>query len=161
MLDDKEIIKKEVKPLTNNNEKNNLKKKIELIRKKRTPLTAQKRFPVCEEDPNYVHRWVNDTEGNIYRFQKSGWEHIDIEGKEITESNNFQDPVWRQSAFSTKVGGGITAYKMRIPKEIYDGDQERKFKESMDYERQLKVKELNEGYKIKSEIKADFGKLTE
>jgi hypothetical protein len=161
MLDNKEIGSKKSKLLTNNDEKNSLKKKIELIRRNRTPLTVQKRLASFDRDPEYMYRWVNDTEGNIHRFKKAGWEHVDVQGKELEVNHDFQDASWRQSALSQKVGGGITAYVMRIPKEIYREDQERKFKDSMDYERQLKVKELNEGYKIKSEIKADFGKLTE
>jgi hypothetical protein len=164
MLDNTEA-KKDTKPLTNKAEKstikNELKKKVELIRKRRTPLVAQKRLISFHQEPDYNYRWVNDTEGNIHRYQKAGWEHVDTKGKELEVDQSFQDASWRQSALSQKVGGGITAYVMRIPKEIYDEDQERKFKDSMDYERQLKLKELNEGYKIKGTITGDFGKLTD
>jgi hypothetical protein len=165
MLDNAKVLAKDDKPLTNNivkpTIKSELKKKVELIRKKRTPLVAQKRLINFPKDSEYTYRWVNDTEGNIHRYQKAGWEHVDTKGKELEVDQSFQDASWRQSALSQKVGGGITAYVMRIPKEIYDEDQERKFKDSMDYERQLKLKELNEGYKIKGNVKADFGKLTE
>jgi hypothetical protein len=164
MLDNTEA-KKDTKPLTSKGEKptikSELKKKVELIRKKRTPLVAQKRLISFPKDSEYNYRWVNDTEGNIHRFQKAGWEHVDAKGKELEVDQNFQDASWRQSALSQKVGGGITAYVMRIPKEIYDEDQENKLKSSMDYERQLKLKELNDKHSIKGSVKADFGKLTE
>lgn len=149
----------ESKLLTNNDERITLKKKIELIRKTRTPLSVQSRYPMCEEDPDYVYHWFNDTEGNLDRGKKAGWEFIDTKGKEIVENQNFQDASWRQSALSTKVGGGITAYKMRIPKEIYEEDQRVKFKNSIDYEAQLKIKELNERFNIKTDVKIGFGKL--
>lgn len=161
----KEVAKPVTKSLTNKVEKPmikvDLKKKIELIRKKRTPLTAQKRLLSFKQEPDYQYRWVNDTEGNIARYQKAGWEHVDAKGQELATNQDFQDASWRQSALSQKVGQGITAYVMRIPKEIYDEDQDRKFKSSMDYERQLKLKELNEKYNIKGSVKADFGKLSE
>jgi len=153
-------IENKEKKLTTDGNVGKLKRKVELIRKNRAPLEMQRRLTSFPKDPDYMYRWVNDVENNIYRFHKAGWEHVDIEGKELVVDKDFQDASWKQSALSQKVGGGITAYVMRIPREIYIEDQERKYKAAGDYEQQLKVQELSDRYKIKKEeLSVKFGQI--
>jgi hypothetical protein len=78
---------------------------------------------------NFMYRWVNDIEGRLASFIAGWWEFVDQNG----------NPVGTQSAgtsskFSKGVGRSVTAYLMRIPKEFWLEDQDRK-------ERELKERE--------------------
>jgi len=78
---------------------------------------------------NFMYRWVNDSEGRLAAFLAGWWEFVDQNG----------NPVGTQSAgtsskFAKGVGRGVTSYLMRIPKEFWLEDQERK-------ERDLKERE--------------------
>jgi hypothetical protein len=93
-----------------------------------------------------MYRWVNDTEGRLAAFLAGWWEFVDQNG----------NPVGTQSAgtsskFSKGVGRGTVSYLMRIPKEFWLEDQERK-------ERELKEREAVSIAAAKRN--ADYGTLT-
>lgn len=96
-------------------------------RRERIPITEQKRIMnIPNKDESYVYRLVNDVEDNLYRFLKGGYEIVDKDGEDLSIDGRLQDPSWRQSAASQSVGGGITAYLVRIPREWYNEDQQKK-----------------------------------
>jgi hypothetical protein len=80
------------------------------------------------DQENFMYRWVNDTEGRISMFVDGGWEFVDGTGKQVGDGGVDSTEV-RNSALSKGMGGGVVAYLMRIPKELWLEDQARKEKE--------------------------------
>ena len=82
---------------------------------------------ITNKDPNYSYRYVNDVPGRIQRFLNGGWEfHVDPEsevGQRTVDSGS------RLGSALTRQSGGITQVAMRIPKEWFDEDQQRKWDE--------------------------------
>lgn len=96
-------------------------------RRERVPIIEQKRvMSIPNKDESYMYRLVNDVEDNVNRFLKGGYEIVDKNGFDLSIDGRLQDSSWRHSAASQSVGGGITAYLMRIPKEWYIEDQQKK-----------------------------------
>ena len=74
-----------------------------------------------DKDPNFVYRWVNDSKGNINRYLEGGYELVN-DDLEIGD-DNIDRPTNLASVVSKGVGGGITAYLMRIKREWYEEDR--------------------------------------
>lgn len=140
-----------------NLDKNGSLKKTRLVREKREriPLNEQRRIIGIEKDPNYVYRLVNDTDRRVESFILAGYEIIDKDGNEIPVDKRMQDPSWRHSALSQPVGGGVTGYMMRIPREWWEEDQAKKH-EKADQKEKDKNFTLNLS---KEESKNFYGKV--
>ena len=100
---------------------------------------------------NFMYRWVNDKEDRIAMFLQGGWSLVDKDGKKVGDGGVDTSTV-TSSALSKGMGGGVTAFLMRIPLELWKQDQDRKEKE--------------ENAALEAEIKrnaqkaADYGKLS-
>ena len=111
--------------------------------RKRIPLGEQHRLASVDRPVGYVDRWINDVDGRVFKARKAGYEFIDREGSIIKEKDErFQDPEWQNSAMSQPVGGGITAYLMRVKKEFYDEDQAEKQTKIDAQENQMRKKNI-------------------
>jgi hypothetical protein len=65
------------------------------------------------ERPGFKRRYFNDIPGRIDRAKNAGYAHVmDAQGKPISTTVGV-----------AKEGGGLTAYLMEIPSELYDADQ--------------------------------------
>lgn len=87
----------------------------------RTPLGARNRLTFKGLDPAFNYRVINDQDDRLARAQEAGYEFVE-------SSEKLGDPRVAEasaigSAVSKPVGGGVTGYLMRIPKEFYDEDQ--------------------------------------
>lgn len=124
--------------------------------------TRPKRKPVYEanrnkitvtnlDQKNFMYRWVNDVENRIAMFLEGGWTLVDKNGKEVGSSDVESSNVVG-SALSRGMGGGVTAYLMRIPMELWLEDQERKERED--------IASLEAEMRRNAEKASDYGKLT-
>ena len=85
------------------------------------PNPARKRVPFgtpqlkldYEQRPGFHRRYFNDVPGRIQRAQNAGYSHVkNHEGNNVTATVGV-----------AKEGGGLMAYLMEIPKELFDEDQ--------------------------------------
>lgn len=120
-----------------------------------------KRIPVYEgnrnkivvanlDHQNYQYRWVNDTENRIAMFKQGGWEMVDKAGKAVGDGGVDSSNVVG-SALSRGMGGGVTAYLMRIPKELWLEDQARKERED--------IAPLEAEMRRNAKATADYGRI--
>lgn len=79
-------------------------------------------------DPeNFYYRWVNDSEDRLHIFKNAGYEFVDK--KEIKSSGDptVDSSLGTDSRIRKGVGGGMTAYLMKLPLEFkkeYDAEKE-------------------------------------
>ena len=94
-------------------------------RAKRTPVSGGRDIlAVRDQDPNYVYRWVNDTDGRLEKFKAAGYEAVTADVEVGTKSVDRNSKLG--SVITKSVGGKLTAVLMRIPKEWYVEDQKAK-----------------------------------
>lgn len=92
----------------------------------RTPVSGPRNIlTVLGKDPNYVYRWVNDTDAGmrLERFKEAGWEIVNKNSDVKVGDKVVDKGTVVGSAFTRYVGQGSQAVLMRIPKEWYDEDQ--------------------------------------
>lgn len=129
--------------------RNELKSKV---RPDRIPVYEANRNKITVtglDHENFQYRWVNDTEGRIDMFLNAQWEFVAKEGQKVGDGG-VDSSARTSSAISKGMGGGVVAYLMRIPKDIWLMDQERKEKED--------IAALEADMKRKA-AGADYGKL--
>lgn len=98
---------------------------------------AKSKINVKNKDPNFEYRIVNDVdEGQrVKQFQELGWV-IDTDTK---VGDKKVDKVSSEGSLKQiSVGQGVKAFVMKIPKEIYNMDQELKEEEIKQTETGLK-----------------------
>jgi hypothetical protein len=77
-----------------------------------------------DKDPNYEYRFINDKDDRIPQAQEAGWEFVASKDKKIPVGDPKAGKDTQVGTPVTKaVGGGVTAYLMRIHKDWYDEDQ--------------------------------------
>jgi len=119
-----------------------------------------KRIPVAEanrdklhvaglDHDNYIYRWVNDVPGRLDAFIQGWWEFVDQTGKPVGDGGIDQSAS-TSSKFSKGVGTGQLAYLMRIPKEFWLEDQDKK---------EAKLKAFEADNARSARLNADYGKL--
>lgn len=104
-------------------------KHAEDSRPKRVPLHEQRRnrLTILDRDPAYMYRIVNDTENRVASLKLAGYEIVE-KVHEIGDPNVIDNNTTLGSGTRVSVGGGIQGVLMRIPKELYEEDQEAKQK---------------------------------
>lgn len=95
--------------------------KTKAKRPTRTPLGARNRLTFKNLDPNFNYRVINDQDDRLARAQEAGYEFV--ESSEKLGDPRAAEGTTLGSAVAKPVGGGVTGYLMRIPKEFYDEDQ--------------------------------------
>lgn len=121
-------------------------------RTRRTPLEAQSRDRLTVrglDEENYVYRWVNDTADRILKLQDRGYDFVNSKGKVVGDMT-IDSAKLDSSIVSQRMGGGITAYLMAIPKEFYEEDQAYKRKQ---------LKEAEEAMFSTDKEKGTYGKI--
>ena len=102
-------------------------------KRERVPFGANRqRLAVKEQDPNFVYRWVNDTEDRLERAEAGGY--VFCSKTEFTaklgDGQIHQENSDLNSRVSKVVSKGtdspIRAYLMKIKKTWYDKDQKAK-----------------------------------
>lgn len=132
------ILEKDIKPIPK--------------RPRRTPLEAAERNRLVVnglDEENYTYRWVNDTGERILQLKDRGYEFVNSRGK-IVGDMTIDSAKLDSSIVSQRMGGGITAYLMAIPKEYYEEDQAYKRK---------RLKETEEALFSTDKEKGNYGKI--
>lgn len=136
-----------------------------MSRETRASQSREHRVPVAESrntltvsnlDPNFYYRWVNDRDNNIARYLKAGYVFVDKEGKEAGDPT-VETSRGTDSRLRKGVGGGITAYLMRLPKELWQEDQARKEADLRETERAMRQLQKHTGHEHSQA--ADYGDL--
>lgn len=96
-------------------------------RKTRTPIEgiSRSRLRVTGKDAKFEYFIANDIDNRIEVMQEAGWEVVTDPGVKIGD-RRISAVSSEGSAKTVSVGGGVTGVLMRIPKEWYDEDRERK-----------------------------------
>lgn len=104
---------------------------------------------VSGKDPNFEYRIVNDTGDRIALFEEAGYELV-TDSKIKVGDRRLANPTKEGSPVKVSVGGGQQAFLMRIPKEFYAEDQEKK---------NAYVDEQEKGMIREAKANSDYGKL--
>lgn len=102
------------------------------------------------KDPNYVYRIVNDSGDRINQMKEIGYEIVTDKGVKVGD-RRVANPTQEGAPVKVSVGGGLSAYVMRIPKEFYQEDQDAKMRH---------IAELESSMKKEARDSADYGKIT-
>lgn len=116
-------------------------------RRERTPLGGFKsRMSFKDQDPNYSYRYINDEEGRLQQALEGDYEFVHSEKSagdaEVGRDQSVDSRVSVQAG-TTKDGGAMRSYLMKIPKKFYDEDQAAK--ESKLKEGESAIKHGNKG----------------
>ena len=104
----------------------------------RIPMFKRDRISFGNMDPNYQYRVFNDKDDRIQAALQAGYEFVES-AQEIGERDAL-DSSKLGAHVSKPVGGGVTGYLMRIPKEYYEADQKEKQKQIDELEASTKPK---------------------
>lgn len=104
---------------------------------------------VSGKDPEFEYRIVNDTGDRIQQMQGIGYELVQDAGVTVGD-RRVANPTKEGSPVKVSVGGGTQAYLMRIKKEWYNEDQEKK---------QAYVRETEKGIIREAKKNADYGDI--
>lgn len=116
-------------------------------RTRRTPVGKRNVLTVTGKDPNYVYRIVNDSGDRIEQFKEAGYEIVEASEVRVGDRRvNQATPEGSKAQVS--VGQGQKAMVMRIHKDWYEEDQDKKMQD---------VRQLEESLKKPS---GDYGKIS-
>jgi hypothetical protein len=91
-------------------------------RVRRSPLTRKGKLTVRGQDPNFVYRFVNDTDDRIADFVDQGYEAVPDDSVQVGDKRvNSASSVG--SAKRVPVGRGFHAILMRKRRDWYDEDR--------------------------------------
>jgi len=123
-----------------------MRKAIETIRPRRTPIGQRQRLSVNKQEAGYVYRIVNDLDNRVPKMLEAGYEIVtdaEVGDKRV----DVASPIG--SSFS--VGQGVSAVVMRQKREWYDEDQATK---------QMQVDQIEGTMKADVRQAADYGSIT-
>lgn len=107
-------------------------------RVKRVPVGQRNVLTVKGKDENFEYRIVNNEADRIEMFKDAGYEiekaaNVRIGDKRVNDSSPSG------SLAEVSVGGGSKAYLMKIPKELYQEDQQAKLAKIRQLEQSMKT----------------------
>ena len=94
------------------------------------------------KDPNYVYRIVNDSGDRINQMKEIGYEIVTDKGVKVGD-RRVANPTQEGAPVKVSVGGGLSAYVMRIPKEFYQEDQDAKMRHIAELESSMKKEAIS------------------
>ena len=106
-------------------------------RVKRIPVGQRNVLTVHGKDPAYEYRVVNDTGDRIAQFEDAGYVIEDASNVRVGDKRvNNSTPEGTKAQVS--VGNGDKAFVMKIPKELYQEDQDAKMERIKQLENTIK-----------------------
>ena len=111
----------------------------------RVPVSQRNILTVKGKDPAYEYRVVNDVDDRIAQFLEGGYELVDKASTGVGDSRVSQGTAVG-SKQELSVGQGVKAKIMRIKKEWFQEDQNRKQKFVDQQEASIKEKALDGNY---------------
>lgn len=128
---------------------------------KRVPVSGNRNVLTVRglDQDRYVPRFVNDREDRIARFLEAGYQFVNRDKNGIV---SVGDPTAGNSnsvdnRVTKRVGGGVVAYLMAIPREFYEEDQKAKQAEIDDLE--SGIRRPNQSNRAISE-EVDYGNVS-
>lgn len=123
-----------------------MEEEIKIENTERPDRSVKKRIPLSQkgnrltfkglDTEKYEYRFVNDKDNRLQLAQDGGYEFV--ESDQTPGDKGVGRPTKIGKKTSTPVGGGMTAYLMRIDKELYKEDQNNKEKNIAEKEKQMK-----------------------
>lgn len=90
-------------------------------RRHRNPLASRNKLTVSglKDTDEYVYRWVNDVDGRCLECWEMGYDFVDRDGK-VVGDGSFESAKGVGTALSKGVGQGVTAFLMKIPRDVFN-----------------------------------------
>lgn len=101
------------------------------VHTKRIPVSSN-RAPLKVrgfDQANQVGRWVNDIEDRIAKFLEGGYRFINQDGSISAGENTAGTASMVDSRVTKRVGRGVVAYLMALPRDLWEEDQKAKMRE--------------------------------
>jgi len=116
----------------------------EEVRTTRIPVSSNRAPLVVKgfDHANFQGRWVNDIDERIATFLEGGYEFVLKDGHTVGEPT-MDATTKLDSRVKKPVGKGVTAYLMRLPKDLWLEDQANKEKELAALDRAMKAPRSN------------------
>lgn len=107
---------------------------------------------------NFYYRWVNDVEDRLFLFKQAGYEFV-----EKSEIKSSGDPTvdtskGTDSRIRKGVGGGLTAFLMKLPMEFKKQDDAEREAEILETERSMRRLKSETGHRLSQD--ADYGNIS-
>lgn len=99
--------------------------KTPAARVRRNPVEGRNKLKLKGGDPNYVYRFVNDTDDRVREFQDAGWE-LETDDTIRVGDSRIDDNARLGKVRMISVGQGQKAVLMKIKREWYEDDQKAK-----------------------------------
>jgi hypothetical protein len=134
---------------------NTRKAQIDKQKPKRVPMGRRQILTVrgLSDQENYHYHFFNDVDDRLYQCLEAGYEFVPKVGLEVGDQT-VDSARGTESVIKRGVGGGKTAYLMRIPIELYQEDQAAKQKMVDELERGIKNPKVDGAYgSVKVETK--------
>lgn len=130
---------------------NTRKAQVNKEKPKRVPMGRRQVLKVkgLEDEENFHYHFFNDDGDRLYNALEGGYEFVPKVGLEIGDQT-VDTARGTESVIKKGVGGGKTAYLMRIPMNLYMEDQANK---------QLLVDESEAGVKL-PKVEGSYGKVS-
>lgn len=123
----------------------------------RTPVHENRnRLSVAGLDPNFYHRWVNDVDEALATYLEAGYEFVEKDRKKVGDPT-VDTSQGTDSRIRKGVGGGVVAYLMRLPMELWKADQAAKDQDLKEMERAIRSLSKNTAHPLAQE--ADYGEF--
>ncbi len=101
------------------------------------------------KESGFEYRWVNDIESRIDDFREAGWEVVADKNIKVGDKR-VNNPTSEGTPVTKSVGGGITAFLMRIKSEWFKEDQDQK---------QIEIDKIEASLKAEAKKNSDYGQL--
>lgn len=119
-------------------------------RQRRVPLGAPElklSVPQAEDDKDHVYRFINDTTGRLQRAVAGGWEYVEdsmFVGSGSESGDSDADSRISRVVGKQANGEPLIAYLMKIKREWYEEDQDKKQSAIDEVENTIKHGHFNE-----------------
>jgi hypothetical protein len=125
---------------------------IEKQKPKRVPLGRRNILTVSglKDTEDFHYHWFNDSGDRLWKCLEAGYAFVNRSGLSAGDTT-VESARGTDSLMKKGVGGGFTAFLMRIPMEIYKEDQARK---------QEEVDAIETEMKRASKVEGSYGKIT-
>lgn len=117
---------------------------------RRTSINGRRNvLTVKGKEPGFEYRWVNDVDSRIEEYRESGWEVVSDKNVKVGDKR-VNNPTSEGSPVTKSVGGGVTAFLMRIKSEWFKEDQDLK---------QAEIDKIEASLKAEAQRQSDYGKI--
>lgn len=107
---------------------------------------------------NFYYRWVNDVEDRLLTFKQAGYEFVDKSEVKSSGDPTVDTSKGTDSRLRKGVGGGLTAFLMKLPLEYKRQDDAEKEAEILETERSMRRLKSETGHRMSQD--ADYGNIS-